>query len=103
MATLYITELVDLGYVGRNGKMDIQAEVMPANAVQQVAITASSIQSAAFAQGTQCIHLYADTSCGFTFGTNPNASAATSARLATGGTRYFVVPLNASYKVAAIQ
>lgn len=103
MATLYITELSDVGYTRSNTLNMGLIEVMPPLTIQQVTVSTSSLASAAFNSGTTVIHLYADTSCGFTFGTNPTASAATSARLPTGGTRYFAVPPGGSFKVAAIQ
>lgn len=102
MATLYVTELTGVGFTGPNGVSNVLVEPAPPNALQLIAIGSSSVASAAFGQGTQVVQLFTDTACSFTFGTSPNASAATSSRLAANTTRYFSVPPNASYKVAVI-
>lgn len=102
MATLYITEFADVGRVGMYGPEPLQIVAQPAKTVQIVTISTSSSSSATFAQGTQIVRLHTDAVCGVTFGTAPNASAATSSRMASGSTEYYAVPLNASYKVAVI-
>lgn len=76
-----------------------QAASTPGVAKQTVAITASSVQSAAFSSVTRLIRVQADSICSIEIGTSPTATA-TSARLTAGQTEYFIV--NPGDKLAVI-
>lgn len=102
MAILYVTEFSDLARPGMYGADSLTIPMFPQKAIQQVTISSSSIASTAFQQGTQYIQLHADAICAVSIGTAPVASAATSFRMAAGETRIYAIPLNQSYKVAAI-
>lgn len=97
MATLYITEVKELG-VANFGK-DIAAPKMPPEAEQTVAIGGASTQSNAFAPTTHFIIVHSDAICSLAFGANPTA-AGSAHRLAANETRFYGV--NAGDKVAAI-
>jgi len=73
--------------------------------IQQLAIGAGSVPSAAFQDSTRFVRLHADAPCRVLFGANPTAAAGTSFRLAAGQTEYFGVRGNSSassLKVAVI-
>lgn len=97
MATLDITEYQELAFAGRGHLIPAGQE--PAILNQQVAIGASSAQSAALSDVTQFVRIHADVSCRIKIGTNPTASTS-SMRMAAGGTEYLgVVP---GLKIAVI-
>lgn len=68
---------------------------------QQLAIGASSVQSAAFNASTTAIRLHCDVPCRLVFGLNPTASG-TNQRFAANQTEYKSVPKGQSFKVAVI-
>ena len=72
MSTLYITEYRQ----GVGGIGSTVAQMLPASPVasQVVAITAGSVQSAAFNPATRAIRIAADTACNVAFGTDPDAT-----------------------------
>jgi hypothetical protein len=84
-ADVYVTEYP------RNYTVTYQAVVTPPLASQKIAITASSVQSAAFNASTTIIRVHCDAVCSVQIGgTNPTATTS-SARLAAGQTEYFMV------------
>lgn len=86
MAVVYITEYtrtpLDIG-------QSIPAGQEP-GVNQTVAITAGSVQSAAFGADTKFVRIHTDAICSIKFGTAPTA-AATDARLPANGTEFFGV------------
>jgi len=97
MATLEVTEFVELSRSGPGAQ--VMAGQMPWVAHQQVAVGASSTQSAAFSDATRFIRIHTDANCRVLFGFNPTATS-TSMRMAAGNTEYLgVVP---GHKVAVI-
>lgn len=98
IAVLYITEYAD---VGVSAGRAIQAPAEPNLAEQTVAIGGASAQSAAFNAKTRVVMLHTDAICSIKFGTNPTATTST-ARMAAGETRFYMVPKDESYKVAVI-
>lgn len=71
----------------------------PNIANQQVSISASSAQSAAFSSVTRFVRVHTDVTCRIAFGDNPIASATTK-RMAANSTEYFgVYP---GHKIAVI-
>ena len=85
-ATVYIEEFSDSIPIIR-----YQAAVEPAVTSQTVAITGSSVQSAAFNVGTHLIRVHADSTCSIKIGgTNPTATTS-SMRFLAGQTEYFIV------------
>lgn len=71
---------------------------------QQVAITAGTVQSAAFSDATRFVRVHADAPARIAFGANPVASP-TSMRIAAGATEYFGVKKDSTgvtMKVAVI-
>lgn len=83
--SLWITEYVNPSPVL------YQAAQAPPTASQVVAITAASVQSAAFNASTRLVRVTADASCSVQIGgTNPTATT-TSARMAAGTPEYFIV------------
>lgn len=85
MAVVYITEYSRSG-VGPNGK-EIPVPMEPPIAEQTVAITAGSVQSAAFNIATVLVRIHTDAICSKLIGSNPTA-VATSGRMAAGTTEY---------------
>jgi hypothetical protein len=100
MATLYITEVQSLGWVGPASNQLIHAPVMPPVAEQTVAIGSGSTPSAAFNASTRFIQVSTDEVCSIAFGANPTATAANQ-RMAANEVRYFAV--NPGNKLAVIQ
>jgi hypothetical protein len=100
MAFLYITEFAEvaIGPAGRVGQFAMQ----PPLAEQVVAITAASVQSAAFNANTRIVRLHSDVAAEVEFGTNPTAVLNTTSRMAANATEYFGAPKGQSFKVAAI-
>jgi hypothetical protein len=99
MATVYITEFARQGRDAAGYRMVVAEE--PAVANQTVAISVSSVQSAAFNASTAFVRVSTDAICSIEFGTNPTATA-TTRRLPANTTEYFSVPVGASYKIAVI-
>lgn len=86
--------------LARDNRNDVVATGMePALADLQVAITAGSVQSAAFPDNTRLVRVHADAVCRVAFGDNPTA-AATTKRMAAGATEYFGV--RPGHKIAVI-
>jgi hypothetical protein len=97
MATLYITELVTLGFDPQGNP--VVAPQVPANVEQAVAISGSSLQSVAFRNTTRYVMLNVDSACCLAWGNNPTALTGYH-RLAANETRFYTV--NAGDKVAVI-
>ena len=97
MATLYITEYADSGFI--SGPVAVAKE--PRITSQTVEIAAGSAQSAAFNSATRLVRLHTDAICSVDFGTDPTA-VETESRMAANQTEYFAVPHGQSYKVAVI-
>lgn len=97
MATLYVTEFdgisVPLGGVA-------QVCNQPPIAEQTVSFS-SSTASSAFNAATRIVRIHTDSICSIAFGTSPTATTS-KMRMVAGQTEYFAVPVNQSYKVAAI-
>lgn len=89
MAIVDITEYdaLALDKSGNAVQTGIEAAAVPN---QQVAITAGTLQSAAFAESTRFVRVHADAPARIAFGANPTA-APTSMRIAAGATEYFGV------------
>lgn len=104
MAILYITEYaeLDIGPAGRVGQMPKE----PPLAEQVVAITAASVQSAAFNAKTRFVRIHADAAAEVLFGTNPTAVVNTAGRMGAGQTEYRSVidgvKSGTAFKVAVI-
>lgn len=96
--------LLDVGEYMINNRANlgqgVPSGVEPALAYQQLSISGSSVQSAAFNAGTRIVRLHADAPCRVAFGTNPTASVGASLRLNAGATEYFNV--QPGHKVAVI-
>jgi len=86
MATLYITEFADSGFL--TGPVAVARG--PAIAEQTVAIAAGTAQSTAFQNNTRLVRLHTDAICSVAFGSNPTATAA-KARMAANQTEYYQV------------
>lgn len=86
MATLYITEYAESGYIASGVPVGRE----PSLACQTVAIGGSSTQSSAFGNKTRLIRVHTDAICSILVGTNPTATAAKS-RMAANQTEYFQV------------
>jgi hypothetical protein len=84
MSTLYITEFKALKIGG------LQVAAQPPLAEQTVAITAGSVQSAAFSANTGLVRIETDSICSVLFGANPTATTS-SARMGAGDVEYFAV------------
>lgn len=97
MAVLDVTEYSTLA-VDAPGRV-IAAGQEPSVVHQQVAISGTSAQSAAFQDATKFIRLHTDTACRILVGVNPTA-ATTSMRLPANGTEYLGV--RPGFKVAVI-
>lgn len=97
MAFIYVTEY-------RRQALDGVGRILPAGsepsiAVQKIAITVGSVQSAAFNAQTGFVMINTDAPCSIAFGQNPTADA-TKTRLPLDGIAYFGV--NPGDKVAVI-
>src|SRR5229473_1972228 len=91
MSTLYISEYQ---YASRSQATPegVPAGMEPSVTTQVVAITAGSVQSAAFNPLTHFVRLHSDVVCSVQFGANPTATT-NSARMASGQTEFFgVIP-----------
>lgn len=98
MAAIFITEYAEA--VNIAGKL-VPAGVEPAVAEQTVAITAGSLQSAAFNDKTTFVRVNVDGICHLKFGTNPTA-VTTEKRIADESTEFFGVSPGQAIKVAVI-
>ena len=90
MATIYITEYKNLGYVGGGLGQLAQAPVEPAIADQSITITGASAQSSAFNASTTLIRVHTDATCSIKIGINPTA-VTTAHRMAANETDYYAV------------
>jgi len=100
MAVVDISEYRTMARDGQNAV--IQTGIEPSTVNQQVAITAGSVQSAAFFDtATRFIRVHADAPCRIEIGVNPTA-AATSKRMAAGASEYFGLPGGTPFKIAVI-
>lgn len=99
MATVYLTEFANTGRDAAGYKMQCAHESQTAS--QTVAITAGSVQSAAFNALTKFVRISTDAVCSVEFGTAPTATA-TTRRLPANTSEYFSVHLNGGFKVAVI-
>lgn len=97
MAVVDITEYDKLA-IDMQG-VRVAAGVEPARAVNQIAVTGVSAQSAAFDNTTRFVRVHTDVAIRVAFGASPTA-AATSQRMAAGATEYFGV--TRGIKMAAI-
>lgn len=98
MATLYITELVDLGKSHSSGPAQIAK--VPGLVEQTIAIGGSSVQSAALNINTRFVRLCADSVCSVAFGTNPTATTA-NMRLPANAPEYFDVNVGGGTRLIA--
>lgn len=98
MALVYITEY---SIMARDEKgIAVPVPVEPALVDQTpVAISGSSVQSAAFNADTKFVRIHTDAVCSIKFGSNPTASA-NSQRLGANDTQYYGV--QPGHKVAVI-
>jgi hypothetical protein len=92
MAVVFIAEFADI-----RGN----AAYMPPLVEQTVAITAGSVQSAAFGATTRFIRVHTDGVASIAIGANPTATI-TTGRIAANSTEYFAVRQGASDKIAVI-
>lgn len=97
MATLYITEYIDI----MHAPGEVQIGVEPEVTTQTVSISGSSASSSAFNGATRFVRVHTDAICSILFGTAPTATAS-KRRMAANQTEYFGVPQGLSYKVAVI-
>lgn len=97
MATVYLSEYPVGTGIGTFG--NVVAVHEPSQAEQTVAITAGSVQSAAFNPNTFFVRVHTDAICSIKFGANPTA-AATTKRLSANQTEYFIV--SPGHKLAVI-
>lgn len=97
MPTMDVTEYTDLATTRDGNK--VMAGQEPSAINQQISISASSTQSAAFGDVTHFIRIHCDSPCRVAVGSNPTASA-TSMRIGAGGTEYLGV--RPGMKIAAI-
>ncbi len=97
MATVEITEYSNQVIDEHGWRLARPKE--PAITVQQVTISGSSVQSAAFNANTKFVRVHCDEPCRVAFGTNPTA-AATSMRL--GASKSEIFGAGAGQKVAVI-
>lgn len=98
MANIFISEYaqtpLDLG-------QSIPCGVEPAIAVQVVAVSAGSLQSAVFNVNTRFVRVHTDVTAYVKFGANPTATTS-EARMAAGSTEFFGVAEGQSHKIAVI-
>lgn len=97
MAVCFISEYPGGSQSGIHGQ--VAAVMEPEITTQTVAITAGSVQSAAFNAGTRMVRVHVDAVCSILVGSNPTALA-TSKRLAANQTEYFFV--SPGHKLAVI-
>lgn len=97
MATLYISEYASLLQAQNGSYIPVPQE--PAIAVQTVAISGTSAQSAAFNAATKFIRVSPDGICSLKWGSNPTATTS-DFRMVTNGAEY--IGVTAGHKVAVI-
>ena len=98
MATLFITELVSLGFDPRGNV--VLAPSMPPDNEQSVPIGAGSAASQPFAAATRFVMLNADTACCLAWGHTPTA-VITAHRMGANETRFYAVNPGDSLAVIA--
>jgi hypothetical protein len=91
MSNLFVTE-----FVGEYNGIPVQ----PPLAEQKITISGTSAQSAAFNSLTRVVRVEVDAITGVTFGSNPTATTATSARMVAGESEFYHV--QGGLKVAGI-
>lgn len=79
----------------------IAAPLEPPIAAGNVAIGGASVQYAVFNERTAFVELHAQEATCIAFGTNPTA-VTTARRMAAGETRFYAVPVNKAFRLAAI-
>lgn len=99
MAVLFVTELQEMGWAGKFSNQLLHAPYMPPVAEQNIAIGASSTQSAAFNTNTRYVMLNTDTACCLAWGDSPTA-VVTAQRMAANETRF--VAVRSGQKLAVI-
>jgi hypothetical protein len=102
MSTLYITEYIGVGVVGRfagaAGLVAMAEE--PGTDQTPITISGTAAQSAAFASTTKFIRVHTDAICSILVGVNPTATTSNK-RLAANQTEYFGVPAGMKLSVIA--
>lgn len=90
MASLYITELTNVGFHKQADAHSPPAQIaiLPAVNSQKLTIGAGSVQSAAFDFKTNYVRLHADATCSIEVGINPTATT-NGLRLAANVPEYF--------------
>jgi hypothetical protein len=107
MSVITITEYATIA-VAQVGGMIAQVPQEPPLVQQAIAITASTVQSAAFNAQTTLVRINIDgtAAAAITFGTNPTATipsaGAGSQRVSANGTQFHGIPKGQSFKVAFI-
>ena len=86
MATLFITELVSLGFDPHGGA--VLAPQLPSANEQSIAIGGASVASAAFGAETKFVMINTDTACCLAFGVTPVA-VTTAHRMGANETRFY--------------
>lgn len=88
MATLYVSEYTQLGYVGNSPTQLIQAPAGPPLVEQHIQVSVSSVLSSAFNAKTKFIRVVSDTACNLAFAASAPV-AATNAHLLPANTVVF--------------
>jgi hypothetical protein len=107
VSVITITEYATIA-IPQVGGLGMQVPQEPPLAEQAIAITASSVQSAAFNAKTTLVRINIDgtAAAAVTFGTNPTATIPSaglgSGRISANGAEYRGVPKGQSFKVAFI-
>lgn len=96
MATCQIWEY----YASGNNRN--QTAKLPGKAPQNITISSSAAQSAAFDNATIGIRLLTDTDCWFLYGSNPTATTSNGIKLNAGSPEYFDIPLAAGGKLSIV-
>ena len=96
---LFLTEYRDSAK--DTGSNFIAAGMEPSVAEQALTLTSSSQQAAVLNSQTSFVMVHAQEAACLAWGTNPTA-VTTKQRMAAGETRYYGVPVNKSFKLAAI-
>ena len=99
MATLYITEFFSMGQDGTGRTSPVP--MVPPSAEQVLAISVSSVASAAFSANTTLVRICSDVTCSIAWGTSPTATGV-SARIPANVPMDFVVKQGSNFKVAVI-
>jgi len=96
---LFLTEYRDSAK--DTGSNFIAAGMEPSVAEQALTLTSSTQQTAVFNAQTSFVMVHAQEAACLAWGTNPSA-VTTKQRMAAGETRYYGIPVNKSFKLAAI-